>query len=97
MTKLETLEKAVVDTKAAWDDDKTAFDYSFNKAAWNAATYAAAFAAYDAVFAADGDTVADAYDAAADAAYVIYKTATYAAWVKAKLELEDYLKEHGDE
>ena len=66
LTKLETLEKNVVDTKAAFDDDKAAFDYSFNKAA---------------------------EDAAADAAYVIYKAATYAAWVKAKLELEDYLKE----
>ena len=97
MTELKRLKKNVVDTEAAFDDDKAAFDYSFNKAAWDAATYAAAFAAYDAVFAAYGDTVADAYDAAADAAYVIYKTATYAAWVKAKLELNNYLKEHCDE
>ena len=79
MTELKRLKKNVVDTEAAFDDDKAAFDYSFNKAAWDAATYA------------------DAYDAAADAAYVIYKAATYAAWVKAKLELEDYLKEQDDE
>ena len=71
MTELERLEKKVVDTEAAFDDDKAAFDYSFNKAAWDAA----------------------AEDAAADAIYAIYKAATYAAWVKAKLELEDYLKE----
>tara|TARA_R110000822_G_scaffold73210_2_gene175894 strand:- start:1568 stop:1864 length:297 start_codon:yes stop_codon:yes gene_type:complete len=94
LTKLEQLEKNVVDTLAAFDDTKAAFDYSFNKAAWDAATYAAAFAAYDAVFAADGDTVADA---AADAAYVVYKAATYAAWVKARLELNNYLKEKDNE
>jgi len=71
MSKREQLQKNVVDTKAAFDDDKAAFDYSFNKAAWDAA----------------------AEDAAADAIYAIYKAATYAAWSKAKLELEDYLKE----
>ena len=75
LTKQEQLEKAVVDTKAAWDDDKAAFDYSFNKAAWDAA----------------------AEDAAADAIYAIYKAATYAAWSKAKRELEDYLEEQDDE
>ena len=75
MTKREQLEKSVVDTEAAFDDDKAAFDYSFNKAAWDAA----------------------AEDAAADAVYAIYKAATYVAWSKAKRELEDYLKEHGDE
>ena len=41
LTKLETLEKAVVDTEAAFDDDKAAFDYSFNKAAEDAAADAA--------------------------------------------------------
>ena len=87
MNKREQLEKAVVDTKAAWDDDKSAFDYSFNKDDWDAATYAAAFAAYDTVFAADGDTVAKA-------TYAAY--AAEAAWDKAKLELEDYLKEQDD-
>ena len=45
----------------------------------------------------------DAYDAAYDAAYAAYGAAygahdaatyaAYAAWVKAKLELEDYLEE----
>ena len=69
LTKLEQLEKNVVDTEAAFDDDKTAFDYSFNKAA---------------------------EDAAADAAYVVYKAATYVAWVKAKRELANYLKEQDD-
>ena len=58
MTKREQLEKSVVDTEAAFDDDKAAFDYSV---------------------------------------YAIYKAATYVAWSKAKRELEDYLKEHGDE
>jgi|TARA_R110001599_G_scaffold65339_3_gene184061 hypothetical protein len=56
MTELETLEKAVVDTKAAYD------------AAWDAAD--------------------DAWDAAADA---------YAPWLKAKLDLNNYLKEQDNE
>ena len=56
LTKLETLQKAVVDTKAAY------------AAAWDAAW--------------DADD--DAWDAAADA---------YAPWFKAKLELDEYLKE----
>ena len=75
MTELKRLKKNVVDTEAAFDDDKAAFDYSFNKAAWDAA----------------------AEDAAADAIYAIYKAATYAAWSKAKRELEDYLEEQDDE
>ena len=37
-----------------------------------------------------------AEDAAADAAYVVYKAATYVAWVKAKRELANYLKEQDD-
>ena len=75
MSKREQLQKNVKDAEAAFDDDKTAFDYSFNKAAWDAA----------------------AEDAAADAVYVIYKATTYAALVKAKLELEDCLKEQDDD
>ena len=47
MTELERLEKKVVDTEAAFDDDKAAFDYSFNKAAWDAA---AEDAAADAIY-----------------------------------------------
>ena len=66
LTKLEQLEKNVVDTKAAFD------------------VAVAAYAVYDAVFAADGDTVAKA-------TYAAY--AAEAAWDKAKLELNNYLKE----
>tara|TARA_B110000091_G_scaffold148373_1_gene158054 strand:+ start:170 stop:610 length:441 start_codon:yes stop_codon:yes gene_type:complete len=93
LTKLETLQKNVADTKAAWCDDKAAFDYSFNKAAWDATTYAAVYAAID-------DYIAyaeDAEDAAADAAYAIYTAATYDAWSKAKRELNNYLKEQDNE
>jgi hypothetical protein len=67
MSKLERLQKAVVDTAADYDDDKAAFDYSFNKA--------------------EDD------DDAADAAYVIYKAATYVAWSNAERDLNNYLKE----
>tara|TARA_R110002096_G_scaffold664_6_gene3941 strand:+ start:37 stop:285 length:249 start_codon:yes stop_codon:yes gene_type:complete len=78
MPELERLQKRVVDTEAAFD-------------AVIAAAYAAANAA-DAVW-----DAADAWDAAAyaaaDAAYAIDKAAAYAAWSKAKRELEDYLKE----
>ena len=38
-----------------------------------------------------------AYVAYADAAYGDAAYAAWGAWVKAKLELEDYLKEHGDD
>ena len=47
LTKLEQLEKDVLDTKAAFDDEKAAYDYSFNEAfdtayaIYNDATYTA--------------------------------------------------------
>ena len=66
MSKLEQLEKNVVDTEAAFEAAVDA-----NDAAWGAA---------------------DAWDYAADA-----EDAAWDAWVKAKLELANYLKEHGDE
>ena len=65
MTKLEQLEKKVVDTKDAYE---AAFDAA--NAAWGA----------DAAW----DAAEDAEDAAAD------------AWVKAKLELAEYLKEQDE-
>ena len=67
LTKLERLEKAVVDTEAAYG-----------------VAYAASDAAYDVAYAAYAAAWDDAWDAA------------YDAWVKAKLDLSNYLKEQQD-
>ena len=66
MSKREQLEKAVVDTKAAYD-----VAYAAHDAAWGAS---------------------DAWDADADAEF-----AAHDAWVKAKRELNNYLKEQDNE
>ena len=65
LTKLETLQKNVVDTKAAYD---AAFDVAYDSA-----------------------------DAAYDAAFDVAVAAAYAALVKAKRELNEYLKEQDND
>ena len=73
LTKLETLEKAVADTEAAW-----------------ASTRAANDAAYYALYVAD--KTAAAADAAANSATQTLADA-YDALIKAKQDLNNYLKE----
>ena len=77
LTKLETLQKAVVDTAA---------DYAARDATADMLNAAVPYA--------DGIESAAAYaaDLAADNA-----GRAYAVWVKARLELSDYLKEQDDE